>query len=159
MTHNEKRILQKIGIFQLNGTQMLLETSKRVKCARLWCRSHWSLLCNPKLHCKTKFLMYKLFVRPILIYGCEVWNLNKRCCEKLLRFEYSILLEIFKSMYPRKHPERLRPTFESVYYRFQDSNIIEHVKNQRLRWNYLLQCEKRAVRHRNLRIQWWDQTA
>lgn len=150
----------KLGIPELSEEEMVLEIAERIKCARLWCQRYWQLLCDPDLHCQAKFQLYKFFVRPILTYGCEVWTLDDRSSKKLLRFECATLLEIYKSKYPHRHPKRLRPNMRAVYKRYRDTDIVDHVRNERMNWKKLLRIEERALGRRskksNKRVHWWD---
>ncbi|CAG9787744.1 unnamed protein product [Diatraea saccharalis] len=142
---------------------MGIEITERIRCARLWCQRYWKLLCNPDLRCQTKFCIYKLFVRPILSYGCEVWILNNRLANKLIRFECGILIEIYKSKYPHRHPKRLRPNIRSVYKQYHDSDIVDYIRNERLNWRTLLKIEEKAISYSykktGKRVHWWDQSA
>lgn len=150
----------KLGIPQLSAKEMVLEIAERIRCARLWCQRHWELLCDPDLHCQAKFQLYKFFVRSILTYGCEVWTLDDRSSKKLLRFECATLLEIYKSKYPHRHPKRLRPSMRAVYKRYRDTDVVDHVRNERLNWKKLLRIEERALGKRSKRshkrVHWWD---
>ncbi|CAG9562522.1 unnamed protein product [Danaus chrysippus] len=152
--------LDAAGATPRNCVQTTEEVSERVRCARLWCYRHWSILCDPKLQRKVKFQIYKQFVRPIVTYGCETWCLDERSCKKLLRFECSVLLQVYKSKYPHRHPKRLRPKIKDVYCRYRDTHVVDHVRRQRLDWNQLLQCEenawKRVQTKTGQQIHWWD---
>lgn len=154
---NTQLTLMQFGIPCLNRQQTVLEVSERIFCARLWCSRHRSVLCDPELHSRAKFQLYKMFVKPILTYGCEVWTLDSRCMKNLIRFESSTLSEIYKSKYPRRHPKRLQANIYHVYGKYRDVNILDHVCNQRLNWNYLLRHEERAFKRlhrRETRIKW-----
>lgn len=154
---NTQLILKQFGIPCLNSRKTALEVTERIMCARLWCSRHWSVLCDPELHSRAKFQLYKMFVKPILSYGCEVWNLDSRCMKKLIRFESSTLLEIYKSKYPRRHQKRLHASIYDVYGRYRDVNILDHVCNERLSWHHLLKLEERALkrmRRRETQIKW-----
>lgn len=144
----------------LNAKEMALELAERLRRARQWYQRYWKVLCHPDLHYRTKFQLYRFFVRPILTYGCELWTLNNQTAKRLRRFEYSVLLEIYKSMYPHRHPKRLRPNLISVFGRYQDVDVVEYVKNERLTWSVLLENEQRALRNNSLkrtkRVHWWD---
>jgi hypothetical protein len=156
------RVVNELGTPQLTKERMVVAITERIRCARSWCQKYWQLLCNPDLRCQAKFQLYKLFVRPILTYGCEVWKLESRLCKKLLRFECGILLEIYKSKYPHRHPKRLRPSIRAVYRRYRDTDVVEHVKNERLSWRALLEIEERALERNSTEperyVHWLDQT-
>lgn len=127
---------------------MYLETTNRIRCARMWCQRHWHLLRDPSLKRSAKFQFYKTFVRPILTYGCEVWTLDNRTKTRLQRFESSILFEIYKSKYPPRHPKRLRPNPFRVFAIFRDKGIVEHVTNDRATWDTLLCIEESVLNGR-----------
>lgn len=148
----------RLGIPQLPRKRMNLEIIKRLRCAKLWCQRYWEVLCNPDLRCRSKFQLYKFFVRPILTYGCELWKLDKHNSNKLQRFEISLLIEIYKSKYPQRHPNRLKPNIRTVYTKFGTSNIVDHIHNERLSWSTLLKKEEVALRRRSRRscVHFWD---
>lgn len=149
----------KLGIPQLNPKQMTLEIAERIRCARMWCQNHRELLRDHNLHYQVKFQLYKFFVRPILTYGCEVWSLDDRSSKKLLRFECATLLEIYKSKYPHRHPKRLRPNIGAVYRCYRNTDVVDHVVNERLTWSQLLNVEEKAFGRRKRgrkRVRWWD---
>ncbi|KAJ8723304.1 hypothetical protein PYW08_003216 [Mythimna loreyi] len=148
-----------LGIPQLSRKRLILEITERLRCAKLWCLRFWSVLCNPDLRCRSKFQLYKFFVRPILTYGCELWDLDKCNSHKLQRFEISLLVEIYKSKYPQRHPNRLKPNIRTVYTKFGTSNVVDHIKNERLCWSKLLKEEELALRRRRRRrpcVHFWD---
>lgn len=149
-----------LGIPSLTRAQMGPEIAERIRCARQWCQRHWPLLCNPDLTSRSKFELYKAFVRPILTYACELWHLTACESKKLLRCEAAILLEIYKSKYPQRHPKRLKPSLRSVYKHFHGTDIVAHVNCERLRWKDLLKHEERALRRQRDRtprcVHWWD---
>ena len=147
-SHNYNRL----GILQLTRKKLLLEIIERVRCARLWCQRFWRVLCNPDLRCRSKFQLYKFFVRPILTYGCELWDLDKYASNRLQRFEIALLLEIYKSKYPQRHPHRLKPNIRTVYSKFRTCNVVDHIKNERLCWSLLLKKEEAALRRTHRRL-------
>lgn len=153
-------IRHSLGIPQLSREQMVLEITERLRCARLWCQRYWKLLCNPDLRCRAKFQLYKFFVRPILTYGCELWDLDELNARKLQRFECGLLVEIYKSKYPQRHPHRLKPNVRAIYNRYRTSDVVEHVNSERLRWATLLRDEEIALRRPRRRpqhlVHWWD---
>lgn len=160
-TVNSDRICNEhFGIPLLDRRQTLREITERVRCARVWCQRHWDVLVGSTIRLRRKFQLYAIFVRPILLYGCEVWKLDRRSSKKLLQFECSILCEIYKSVLPRRHPRRLRPNAKEVYSIFCDNNIIEHIYRTTISWNTLLYTEERALNQRKdrtaKRVHWWD---
>lgn len=147
-----------LGIPQLTREQMGPEIRERIRCARLWCQRYMKLLCNPHLTSRAKFNLYKIFVRPILTYGCELWSLSEYQCKKILRFESGILVAIYKSKYPPRHPKRLRPDLSAVYRRYRERDVVNYVNCERLSWTELLEHEERALRDERCSqaVHWWD---
>ncbi|CAB3254795.1 unnamed protein product [Arctia plantaginis] len=76
----------------------------------------------------------------------------------MLRFESGILVAIYKSKYPPRHPKRLRPDLSAVYRRYRERDVVNYVNCERLSWTELLEHEERALR--DLRcsqaVHWWD---
>lgn len=139
---------------------MALEITERLRCAKLWRDRFRKILCNRRLSWRAKFQLYKLFVRPILTYGCEVWNLDNCNSRKLLQFEIRLLCKIYKSNFSRSDPNRVRLSIRTVYNVYQTSDVLEHVKNERLRWDALLKNEERALSRRCRRsrrsVRFWN---
>lgn len=141
--------LARLGIPHLTSTQMTQEVACRIRCARLWCQRHWHVLTNSNLTSQGKFQLYVLLVRPILVYGCEIWPYGGCALKKLLQFEAAILTEIYKSKYHSKDPKRLKVKKVTVYSRYKYSDIATYIENERLRWNELLPYEETALRGPN----------
>ncbi|GBP70384.1 hypothetical protein EVAR_45651_1 [Eumeta japonica] len=121
------------------------EISRRIRSARRLCYRYRSLFRSQTLDRRLKFTVYKFFVRPLLTYGCEVWRLTRRAARRLWRFEIGVLVEIYKSKYPRRHPKRLRPDLRMVYASYDETDVVRHAQSERLRWGTLLRQEKNAI--------------
>ncbi|WP_346303773.1 reverse transcriptase family protein [Pantoea sp. Morm] len=81
---------------------------------------------------KTKIRIYKTLIRPVAVYACETWTLNKTTVQMLDRFERKILRRILG---PVKENERwrLRKNRE-VYQEYKDLSLSNFVRIQRLKW-------------------------
>lgn len=143
------RTLARLGIPRLTITQMNREVSCRIKCARLWCQRHWHVLTDSNLSSRGKFELYVLLVRPILVYGCEVWPYGGCALRRLSQFEAAMLTEIYKSKFDLKDPKRLKVNKIKVYSRYRYSDIATYIEIERLRWNELLPYEETALRGPN----------
>lgn len=150
--------LKTFGVFDLQGGKMQSEVTERVRSARLWCHRHWPLITDPHLRRRVKFRLYRFFVLPILTYGCELWTINKLTIKRLMRFEISTLIEIYKSKYPVYHPKRLKPQPQVVYQQYGLPDVFQHVVCERVRWRTMLELEDTALKEKRQRLRWWDQT-
>lgn len=150
------KMLKRIGITQLTGQKLHQEIERRKHCARLWCNHHWRILTHNHFKRTLKFQLYKFLVRPILTYGCEFWILDDKSASNLLQFEYAILSEIYKSKYPSGHPKRANISTKSVFARYRTSDIVNHVRFERLRWDELLSGEETFMEENQSQVQWWD---
>lgn len=85
---------------------------------------------------KTKTLIYKTLILPVLTYGSETWTISKSDENLLLVFERKILRKIFGAICENGHWRR-RYNFE-LYAKYTElsngRDIVTHIKTGRLRW-------------------------
>lgn len=82
----------------------------------------------------SKLKVYTTVIRPILTYGCETWTITKDNEEKFRRFERKILRKIFGGYCdPTTSQYRIRTNAE-IKELYGNSDIVQYVKSQRLRW-------------------------
>jgi len=97
-------------------------------------RSYYSVL--PLLRSKaisrtTKIRMYKTIIRPVVLYGSEVWCLTVNG-EKIVYWERKVLREIFGLICVAGH-WRSR-TNEEVRQLYGELDIVTEIRKGRLRW-------------------------
>lgn len=145
---NVPESLRRLGVPCISGVQKMgQEITTRIRCARKCYHKLRDVLRRPRSSTRAKYQLYKLLIRPVLTYGCEIWRLNASYTRRrLLQFESEILIEIYKTTYycPR-HPQRARPDLALVYKDYRNVNVITYVEREILRWDELLRIERVAV--------------
>jgi len=87
---------------------------------------------NQGLYPKTKTLLYKTLIRPVLTYGTETWALSKQDEYRLSIFEHKILRRIYGPVID-KGEWRIR-TYRELYQLYDEKDIVKFCKLSRLRW-------------------------
>lgn len=81
---------------------------------------------------RTKLIIYKTIVRPVLTYAAETWATTLADENKLLVFERNILRRIFGPV-QEGNAWRRRKNRE-LYQLYRDINVVRFIKLGRLRW-------------------------
>jgi len=81
---------------------------------------------------KTKTLLYKTLIRPVLIYGAETWALSKQDEYRLSIFERKILWRIYGPVID-KGEWRIR-TNQELYQLYDEKDIVKFCKLSGVRW-------------------------
>jgi hypothetical protein len=81
---------------------------------------------------RSKLVVYRTVVRPVVMYGSETWTLLCRDEELLRRWERKILRKIFGPLYDGG-TWRIRTNSE-LYELYNAPDIISEIKKGRLRW-------------------------
>ncbi|PSN43351.1 hypothetical protein C0J52_15555 [Blattella germanica] len=93
---------------------------------------------------KTKVLMYKVLVKPVLIYGAETWVLSKFDERQLCIFERKILRQIFGPV--EENNEWRRRYNHELYELYKGPDIVGSIKIQRLHWaGHVLRANDRMI--------------
>lgn len=109
-----------------------LEVKRRIMAANRCFYSLQRHLRSNMLTIKTKCMIYKTLIRPVLLYGSETWSIVKYDEQLLLSFERKVLRAIFGAkcedgVYRRRYNHELERDFA-------EPNIVTTVKVNRLRW-------------------------
>jgi hypothetical protein len=81
---------------------------------------------------KTKCKLYKTLIRPVLLYGCETWAINRYNEEKIVIFERKVLRKIYG---PTCENGRWRIRYNNELYQlFGEPDIIREIKARRVKW-------------------------
>lgn len=78
---------------------------------------------------KTKIKLYKTLVRPVLLYGCETWKMNKSDENRLDSFQYQCLKKALQIFWPNII------SMDELNKYTQTARISQEVK--RRRWNWI----------------------
>ena len=81
---------------------------------------------------RTKALIYKTLIRPVLTYGSETWTLTKADERIIDAFERKILRRIYGGIIT--DGEWRRRTNQELYSLFQDESASTFIRVGRLRW-------------------------
>ncbi|KAJ8954674.1 hypothetical protein NQ318_011365 [Aromia moschata] len=81
---------------------------------------------------KLKMRIYKTVIRPIVIFGSEVWTLRKEEVQRIEIWERKVLRKIFGGKIQDGRWERR--TNREIYDLFKEPNIIGIVRAQIMRW-------------------------
>ena len=80
----------------------------------------------------TKILMYKVLIRPVLIYASETWTLSNTNEGRLSLFERKVLRCTFGAKQENKTWQK-RYNYE-LYEAFNEPNIVNYIEVNRLAW-------------------------
>ncbi|KDR19558.1 hypothetical protein L798_06356 [Zootermopsis nevadensis] len=81
---------------------------------------------------KTKCILYKTLLRPVLLYGSESWALTKGHENKLRVFERKILRKIYG---PKNEEGNWQIRYnDELYHLYNEPDVIKVLKTGRLRW-------------------------
>ena len=81
---------------------------------------------------KTKMLLYKVLIRPVVTYASETWVLTKEDENALSRFERKILRSIFGAINDRGQWRRRYNS--ELYELYKEPDLVKYIKINRLRW-------------------------
>ena len=81
---------------------------------------------------KTKFLVYKTLIRPVLTYGSETWPLTKNIENRITIFERRVLRSILGGV--RENDFWRRRTNSEIYEIFKEPDVIKTIKINRMKW-------------------------
>jgi len=83
---------------------------------------------------KSKITMYKVLVRPIALYACEVWPSTKTDEKKLAIFERKVLRQIYGAKKNEETNEFERRTNDDLYELYNQLDIVAVMKSKRIGW-------------------------
>lgn len=92
-------------------------------------------LSNRNISRKTKLIIYKTLILPVVTYGAETWAISKRDADLLRIFERRVLRTIFKGTCENGIWRR-RYNFElyQLLRKHEEPDIITRIKTSRLQW-------------------------
>jgi hypothetical protein len=102
-------------------------------CYLFWIKSQFK---SQLLSRKTKILIYKTLVRPVLTYAAETWTTTKNDERRLSIFDRKILCRIYGPIFKRgQWRKRYSTELEELC---NEPNTVKVIKSNRLRWVGLL---------------------
>ena len=123
-----------LGMTLTSDGRMDGEVSARMGAASRCYYSLLNLFKRRAISQTTKLRVYNTVVRPILLYGCEVWGLTKTLEKKLEVFENKILRRITGPVYePETQRWRMRHNWE-IREKNNQPHIGQVIKARRIQW-------------------------
>lgn len=121
-----------LGVVINNKNEEKQEIEARVKAASRASYSLNKLLSSKIFSRRTKLRMYKTIIRPVLLYGAEIWRIDKHTERKMKVFENKILRKIFGPIceggeWRRRKNRELRELYN-------EPDVVAEAKTRRLRW-------------------------
>ncbi|XP_054089974.1 putative uncharacterized transposon-derived protein F52C9.6 isoform X1 [Zeugodacus cucurbitae] len=116
-----------------NTNNVSLEIQRRITLANR-CYFGLSRQLNSKvLSRRTKIKLYKSLIIPVLLYGAEDWTMSTSDETTLGVFEWKILRKIYGPQ-NNGNGEYRRRWNDELYELYDDIDIVQRIKRQRLRW-------------------------
>jgi hypothetical protein len=83
--------------------------------------------------------LYKTLIRPVLLYGCETWAINRHNEEKIAIFERKALRKIYGPTYDNgrwriRYNNELYQLFGENQQLFGEPVIIREIKARKVKW-------------------------
>ena len=133
-THNIEVVTEFVYLGSLvnNNNDMSAEIKRRIYLAS---RAYFGLnrfLKSDILSRRTKCQLYRVLIKPVLMYASETWTLTQNDERLLGTFERKILRHIYKGINENGEWRR-RYNFE-LYQEFKQPDIVTSIKIGRLRW-------------------------
>ncbi|XP_055375392.1 uncharacterized protein LOC129608093 [Condylostylus longicornis] len=122
-----------LGVVFSNSEDSSIAIKERISAANKSYFAHAKLLKSKLLTRSTKFKLYKTLIRPILTYGCEVWNLKVADCKMLSIFERKILRRLYGPVRMNGNIYRARYNHE-LEALIRNRTIIRFIKSKRISW-------------------------
>ncbi|WP_215796742.1 hypothetical protein, partial [Vibrio anguillarum] len=116
-----------------NTNNVSLEIQRRITLAN---RCYFGLsrqLKSKVLSRRTKIKLYKSLIIPVLLYGAEAWTVSTSDETALGVFERKVLRKIYGPLNIGNGEYRRRWNDE-LYDLYDDIDIVQRIKRQRLRW-------------------------
>jgi hypothetical protein len=140
-----------LGVMLTDQNSIQEETKSRLKLGNACYHSVQNLLSSRLLSRNLKIKIYRTYILPVVLYGCETWSLTLREECRLRVFQNRVLRRVFglkrdevTGEWRKLHNEKLNDLYSLP-------NIVWVVKSRRMRWAGHVACmgEERGV-HRVL---------
>ncbi|KAJ4435141.1 hypothetical protein ANN_23717 [Periplaneta americana] len=119
-------------VTNINNTRE--EIKRRINMGNACYYSVEKLLSSSLLSKNLKVRIYKTFILPVLLYGCETWTLTLREEHRLRVLENKVLRKIFGAKRDEVTGEWRKLHNTEVHALYSSPDIIRNIKSRRLRW-------------------------
>ena len=123
-----------LGSIITSKTEIKTEVEARINAANKCYYSLLNILKKRSISRKTKVRIYTTIIRPIVLYGCEAWPLNKTLEKKILVFENTALRRIVGPIYDNELNRQRRRQNIDLRDITQVPLITDVMKRHRLKW-------------------------
>jgi hypothetical protein len=82
----------------------------------------------------SRLLIYKIIVRPAVLYGCETWSLTLRKEHRLRVFENRVVRRIFGPKWGEVTGEWRKLHNRELHNLYSSPDVIGQIKSRRMRW-------------------------
>ena len=121
-----------------NGTKCDIES--RLSKARFAFSQLSTIWRSNKYSLKTKLRLYNSNVKSVMLYGSECWRVVQSEMNKVSAFHNTCLRRICKIFWPN------RISNEDLFIRTNSRNIVEDIKERRLRWvGHVMRMDSRRI--------------
>ncbi|KAJ4450566.1 hypothetical protein ANN_01993 [Periplaneta americana] len=116
------------------------EIKRRINMGNACYYSVEKLLSSSLLSKNLKVRIYKTFILPVVLYGCETWTLTLREGHRLRVFENKVLRKIFGAKRDEVTGEWRKLHNAELHALYSSPDIIRNLKSRRLRWAGHVAC-------------------
>lgn len=93
-----------------------------------------SILKSKQVSLKSKITIYKVIIRPVLLYACETWPMTKGDEDKLATLERRILRRIFGPKINNMTQQYEKRNNIEIQQLYKELDIVAVLKNKRMAW-------------------------
>ncbi|KAJ4439473.1 hypothetical protein ANN_07597, partial [Periplaneta americana] len=134
LSFEEMEKFKYLGATVTNVNDTRKEIKRRINMGNACYYSVEKLLSSSLLSKNLKVRIYKTVILPIVLYGCETWNLTLKEEQRLRVFENKVLRKIFGAKRDEVTGEWGKLHNAELHALYPSPDIIRNIKSRRLRW-------------------------
>lgn len=121
-----------LGALMTEDNDVSVEIKARLAAGNKCYYAFNKLLKSSSLSRRLKLTVYRVIIRPVVLYGCEAWTLSGRDKNMLRVWERKVLRKIFRAICEAGE-WRIR-TNQEVYHLYEKIDLVAEAKKRRLRY-------------------------